>query len=198
MCVICVKKRGIDLPTENQIRTMFRRNPHGSGYMFLNKKNEVEVHKGFMNVEELLRSLKEDKITKDDVIIYHFRIGTQGGNIPELTHPYPYTNDYKNCFLLDFTTCLGIAHNGIIPLTSSRLVKTETNDTIDFITKYLVKIVRNKDDLKDENVLEMIKKLTNSKWAFLNEDGEIALVGDFIEEKNGLLFSNSSYKDWLV
>lgn len=195
MCIICVKKRGVELPTEEQIRTMFTRNSHGGGYMYA-RNGKVECHKGFMNVEEMLNSIKEEKFTNDDVVAFHFRIGTQGANSPQLTHPYPYTEKYEQCFHLDYLTNLGIMHNGIIPLTSTGKKDVKTNDTIDFITQYLVKLIRTEEDLFDKKIHKMIESLTNSKWCLMNGKGDIITIGNFIEEKNGLLFSNNTYKEY--
>ena len=34
MCIICVSKSGVQQPTDTTLRAMFRRNPHGAGYMY--------------------------------------------------------------------------------------------------------------------------------------------------------------------
>ena len=47
MCIICVSKSGVRQPDENTIRTMFRHNPHGAGYMVA-RDGRVIIHKGFM------------------------------------------------------------------------------------------------------------------------------------------------------
>ena len=34
MCIICVSKSGVRQPSDITLRAMFRRNPHGAGYMY--------------------------------------------------------------------------------------------------------------------------------------------------------------------
>ena len=51
MCIICAKKRGVDMPDSNTIRNMFRHNPHGSGFMYA-RDGIVHIEKGFMTEKE--------------------------------------------------------------------------------------------------------------------------------------------------
>lgn len=190
MCIICVKNKGINLPSKKLLKSMFISNPDGAGFMYT-KDGNVYIEKGFMEFEDLEKALNIHNFTKDDVIVYHFRISTQGGVRPELSHPYPLTKYWEKCLSLDLMCKCGIVHNGIIRMTSD-YKETRFNDTIKFITEYLIKLVRNSDDLKNANVLEMIEHLTNSKWALLDGSGTVATIGNFINDK-GLLFSNSSY-----
>ena len=53
MCIICVSKSGVQQPTDTTLRAMFRRNPHGAGYMYA-RDGKVTIHKGFMNIEDFL------------------------------------------------------------------------------------------------------------------------------------------------
>lgn len=192
MCIICAKMAGVELPTEKQIRTMFRNNPHGAGYMVA-RNGRVEIHKGFMSVDEFLRELESANITAADSVVYHFRISTGAGTGPEMTHPFPLNKSLAAMKLLDLSCACGVAHNGIINLTPSDSVYS---DTAHFITEYLAYLIRNDDDMHDDVLLDSIDRLIGaSKLAIMNGDGYIATVGDFIEEDNGLLFSNSTYVD---
>lgn len=192
MCIICVSPKGVRQPSKTQIRTMFYRNPHGAGYMVA-RRGAVEIHKGFMNVGELLRQLDLEKFTEDDVVVYHFRISTQAGNTPFMTHPFPLTSHIDLCEKLDLTCPCGVAHNGIIRMTSTG--DPNYSDTALFITQYMTRIVHTQKDLKDPIILNMLDALTNSRLAILDKSGYIATVGQFIDD-NGLLFSNSSYKNF--
>lgn len=195
MCVICVSEKGVRQPNEKEIRNMWNRNSHGAGYMFYNKEcKSVEIHKGFMNIKDFMRAIENEHFTDDDVVVYHFRISTQAGVNPEMTHPFCFTNDLEMTKVLDARTSLGIAHNGIISMTSTH--NKDYSDTALFIANYLPLIVKDKSDLQNQNVLDMINELISSKMVFLDDDGTITLVGNFIEEKNGLIFSNSSYQGY--
>ena len=190
MCVICLSKAGVRQPNRKEIETMWEANPHGAGYMFV-KDGRVEIHKGFMELNDFIRSVNEEKFTDDDVVVYHFRISTQGGVNPEMTHPFPLSDDLEDMGLLDLACDVGIVHNGIIRLTSC---KSEYSDTALFIAGYLPALIRDPHDITSKDVLRCIKGLAQSKLVLLNGDGEIGVVGDFLADKSGLMFSNNSFK----
>lgn len=191
MCIIAISKKGIRQPNEEEFRTMFERNPHGAGYMFA-RDNRVELHKGFMDFNEFMSAVKREKFTADDVVIYHFRISTQAGVNREMCHPFALTKDITETKALDALCGVGVVHNGIIPLTTSK--DAEYSDTAHFIAEYLPYIVRSKKDLRNPVILEIIHELIQSKMALLDTDGYVATVGKFITESSGLMFSNGTYK----
>lgn len=194
MCIICVSKQGIEQPTADTIRTMFRNNPHGAGYMHV-RNGHVIIHKGFMDCDEFLDQIRLEKFTEDDVVVYHFRISTQAGVNPEMTHPFPLSSETEHLKALDVECSCGIAHNGIISLTSTK-AKTDMSDTALFIQNYVPHILRTPEDLKNPNVLRILQELIGySKLAILDGSGYVATVGHFIEGNNGLLYSNTTYFD---
>lgn len=195
MCIICISNKGTRQPNTKEIRTMWEANPHGAGYMFLNKDNDVEIHKGFMELDDFLRAVKSENFTADDVVIYHFRISTQAGVNPEMTHPFPLSRNIEDMKALDLLCHVGIAHNGIIPLTTDKNDK-EYSDTAHFIAEYLPQILHYPEDLKDDKVLKIIQELAKSKLAILDNTGHIALIGHFITDDSGLIYSNGSYKEY--
>ena len=187
MCVICVSGKGVRQPSESEIRLMFRKNPHGAGYMVADGKS-VRIEKGFMTVEDLLYSLKFEKFGKDDVVVYHFRISTQAGVNPQMTQPFPLTDELDYMKALAVKCRCGIAHNGIIPLTTDPREK-EFSDTAMFIAFYLTELVTRPDDLHDKDVLADIEDLIQSKMVILDGTGELAYVGKFYDF-GGLKCSN--------
>lgn len=192
MCIICISPKGKPQPTKDTMKEMFLNNPHGAGYMFLNKDGNVEIHKGFMTFDEFYRNVKDEQFTKDDVVVYHFRIQTQGGINPYMTHPFPLTKNLEYTKKLDLLCSVGIAHNGIIRLTSDG--DREYSDTAKFITRYLVNLIESPADLDDKKTLETIERLCGSKLAILDITGKVTLIGHFITEKDGIIYSNTSYK----
>ena len=191
MCIICVSKSGVQQPTDTTLRAMFRRNPHGAGYMYA-RDGKVTIHKGFMNIEDFLSAVHAERFTPQDSVVYHFRISTQAGVNPEMTHPFPLSNQREDMKALDVICGCGIAHNGIIRLTTDPTEK-EYSDTAIFITDYLSRIIRKKADLRDPVTLELIWQLAKSKFAIMDNSGYVATVGHFIDD-HGLLFSNDSYQ----
>ena len=177
MCIICVSPAKTRQPSVKTIRTMFEENPHGAGYMYA-RNGMVHISKGYMNIDDFLNALRDEHFTAKDPVVYHFRISTQAGVNPQMTHPFPLSNQR--------------AHNGIIRLTTDPSNK-EYSDTAIFITDYLSAIIRRPDDLKDPQVLQLIHRLAGSKFAIMDGSGYIATVGNFINDK-GLLYSNGSYR----
>ena len=190
MCVICLSHKGVRQPNEQEIRDMWATNPHGAGYM-TTKNGRVEIHKGFMDLKDFLRVIKEENFTDDDLVVYHFRISTQAGVTPEMTHPFPLSDELDDMKLLDCLCSVGIAHNGIISLTSTK--NAEYSDTALFITEYLPALIRDTSDITDKRVKRAIKGLIGSKMVIINGDGDVAVIGDFTANADGLMFSNNHF-----
>lgn len=193
MCIICVSPKGVRQPSIATIRTMFRRNPHGAGYMCV-RDGKVFISKGYMNEEAFVNVIRYERFTPNDPVVYHFRISTQAGINPEMTHPFPLSRRLSDMKALDVECRCGVAHNGIIQLTSDPNNK-EYSDTAIFITEYLSDLIRRPSDLKNKCMLRLVENLAGSKLAIMDASGYIATVGKFINH-DGLLFSNTSYQAW--
>ena len=191
MCIICVSPKRVRQPNVTTIRRMFQNNPDGAGYMVA-RDGKVIISKGFMNVDEYIEAIRAEHFTAKDPVVYHFRISTQAGVNPQMTHPFPLSNRIEHMKVLDVECPCGVAHNGVIRLTTDPRNR-EYSDTALFIANYLSLIIREPGDLKDERVLKLIHRLAGSKLAIMDGSGYIATVGGFINEK-GLLFSNDSYQ----
>lgn len=196
MCIIAVSKKGCKQPTLEQIKNMYDNNPDGAGFMYASG-GVVHIEKGFMTMQSFLNAVKAHKFTADDAVIYHFRISTQAGIKQSMTHPFPLTAHKEYCEKLNCIASVGVAHNGIIRMTSDAK-ETRFSDTVLFITDYMTKLVRKTEDLRDTAILNMIDHLTNSKWALMDGNGDIVTVGHFEKVKGGLLFSNNTYKPFSV
>jgi predicted RNA-binding Zn-ribbon protein involved in translation (DUF1610 family) len=185
MCVIAIKPEGVDLPTEEHLKEMFDANKDGAGFMYVRDKH-VKIRKGFMTLENLVNGLKASNLTKEDVVVYHFRISTSGGISPATTHPFPLTDDYRVMKGLSVDTEVGIAHNGII----STFGKGDVSDTMAFIKEILATDVVKK-NLFDGGVISLIEMALGSfnKMIFLHKDKTFALLGDWFK-KNGMMYSN--------
>ena len=192
MCIICVSPARTRQPSISQIKMMFQSNPHGAGYMYA-RDGRVHIHKGFMDIDSFLSAVKAEHFTAKDSVVYHFRISTQAGVNPEMTHPFPLSNRLPIMKALDVECPCGVAHNGIIRLTSDTSQR-EYSDTALFITRYMAQMVHGLDDLKDAQLLNRIERLAGSKLAIMDGSGYIATIGHFINER-GLLFSNDSYQE---
>jgi hypothetical protein len=91
MCIIAVKKAGIEMPDSKVMDEMFWNNNDGAGFMFVSD-GMVHIRKGYMkflDFEKAITEVDEEIGLKDKPLIMHFRIGTHGKNVPENTHPFP-------------------------------------------------------------------------------------------------------------
>ncbi len=197
MCIILAKKKGVEIPSEDIIKTCFRNNPDGAGFMY-QVGDYVKIEKGFMTVENLLKRLHtlENKIDlKNKSLVIHFRIGTSGKNDKKTTHPFPVSNNEKELTMLSLKSDIGMVHNGVI---FDYVYKNDFSDTQNFV-KDFVSVFKdlNKNFLENENVLALLKKECTSKLCFLDSNDNLYFVGDFIEDiETGLMFSNSTYKEY--
>ena len=198
MCIAVFKPAGQNAPTIETLKQCFKRNPDGAGFMVaINDK--VVIRKGFMkfkDFEKAYKSFFQDVNDKDYSVVYHFRIQTQGGAQPMLTHPYPLTRSYAEMRKLDNECEIGVAHNGIISLTSEYGVK-DRNDSMTFISEYLVDIIHgNHYWSKKPEKVRLVNRLLGggypNKLAILSKTGYCALIGNWIKD-NGIYYSNTSY-----
>jgi len=195
MCIIVYKPLNVAFPTKKTLKTCFDNNSDGAGFMYA-VNNKVYIEKGFMGFKSFHKALKQVRMNYGDDIPYvlHFRISTQGGTKQELCHPYPLSSKMEDLKKLNYSADIGIAHNGIIDLTTSYYAKTDYNDTMKFITDYLSLIIKNRNFYKDEDTLTLIERLVDSKLAILDGSGRCTLIGTFTED-SGLYYSNSTYKE---
>lgn len=178
MCIIAIKKKGVKFPQVETIKTMCDNNPDGFAIVYHIKGQEVQCMRSLKSddVYALYRKLLKHSYKKVSFFM-HARIKTHG------------TININNCHGWHSDECnVYFAHNGILS-------------------------IKNRDDMTDsETFLRDIftpayimggwpaAKLTidacigTSKFVFMNEEGEIAHFGNYIES-DGMLYSNSTYKE---
>lgn len=193
MCIICCKPKGIAMPSDTYIENMWCHNSDGAGVMYT-KNGKVIIDKGYMSLEALKAALKkiakEVDLTKEAMVL-HFRIGTAGGNTPQNTHPFPVMDSIGALKKLKMSVPIGVAHNGIIPVTPRT---KDISDTMEYVASQLAPLYRAVPKFyHDKNLMTLVKNAIKSKMAFLIGDGSIYTIGDFEEEEGGLLFSNHTY-----
>lgn len=204
MCVIAVKPKGVDLPKDDVLQSMWNTNKDGAGFMY-NRNGKVHIKKGFMTFDdfknalmETYRALQADAINlKDDVsFVYHFRIATHGTIRPENTHPFPVTDNIDELKALEFTTNLAMAHNGVI----SQVEADKTNDLTDTATfiKDIVAPISHYTKvhfLQIPNVLKAFGSIVGySRLAFLDGEGNVIKVGNWQDGEDGLCYSNKNHE----
>lgn len=196
MCIIAICKSGVPFPTEDTIENMWYRNPDGAGIMYTDGSGKVVIDKGYMTLKEFearIDRLKQEIDVTAESVVLHFRIGTAGGNTPENTHPFPISKKVEMLQSLYVRSDIGVAHNGIIHI--DRPIKS-ISDTMEYIRSNLSYLYhRQKKFYKNDKCMAEIKAEITSKMAFLLPDRSVYTIGDFITEKDGMVYSNTSYEE---
>lgn len=204
MCIISVAPKGVKKDTEevyNFIRQGAKSNSSGSGFMFKRSgSNVVNIDKGYFNVEELIKSLKEYNLQEDDELVVHHRIPTSG-NVNNLNcHPFVISTKHNEVIMLKGEInkpCM--AHNGVF----SKIDKYESlnkdfSDTYTFAKhimskKPIMSIFLHERDLFDVCMDNIIGR---DKIAILFPDRDIEMVGNWVKD-NGYFHSNTGYKSYI-
>ena len=191
MCIIAYKPVGAKFPTKNQFKTMFRNNPDGAGFMF-SDGDSVTIKKGFMTYSEFRNAFAPYKDMTDNAFVFHFRIATHGGVNEAMTQPFPLSAKSKKLRSTDTRAAVGIAHNGIIPLTTDA---RKMSDTAAFIRDYMTRIYNPQKGF-DDITLNIIESCIASRMVILEPSGVAHILGHGWKKSGGLYFSNDSYIDY--
>lgn len=195
MCIAIYKPENEDFPSKKTLQRCFEANPDGAGYM-LAHGDKVHIRKGFATFNAFWKDLRNirDKVTDTPPFVLHFRISTQAGVRPDCTHPFPLSKNMADLRALRATADIGIAHNGVISLTSHGWNKTITySDTMEFITDYAAKLIKGRDWHKDRDLVEVIEDMAASRLAILDGGGKCILLGSGWRQDGGVWYSNASY-----
>lgn len=171
MCVIIIKKKGVELPSEHELRLAFEHNPHGCGFVSSNG-----VYWRGMRFDIFYKMLQ--KVRVEDACIIHFRLATHGSHKVSNCHPFKQGNLY-------------FAHNGVLPVrTKDDMTDSETvfrnvlipaAEIFGFGTQAFDSVVN--------------RNIYSSKFAFM-KDGEVRFYGSWIREDNGLIWSNLNHRGY--
>lgn len=192
MCVIAYKPLNVAFPEEKILQNCFENNSDGAGFMY-SFQGEVHIKKGYQSFKAFMTALNASRAITGDKVPYvmHFRIATQGYE-KTMTHPFPLSGKMNNLKKLKVKCNIGVAHNGILDITSDG-AKTYS-DTMKFITDYLSLIIRGYDWYKDKRTCQLIERLIEgSRLAILDKNGHCQLMGKGWEESNGVHYSNHSW-----
>lgn len=189
MCIIVAIPAGVKMPAEETIRNCFNSNSDGAGFMYADGK-VVRIRKGFMTYAEFVKALDDEEIPEDTGVVLHFRIATHGKVQPSCCHPFPISANPADLKALRIDARWGVAHNGVI---SGRSTSADWSDTMDFITDVMAPLAKmNPNFMHNEHAIDLLDGACQSKLAILDNAGDIALVGTFIEDE-GVFYSNTYY-----
>jgi hypothetical protein len=192
MCIIAYKPLNVAFPEEKILQNCFENNSDGAGFMY-SYQGEVHIKKGYQTFKGFMNALNASRAITGDKVPYvmHFRIATQGYE-KTMTHPFPLSGKMNNLKKLKVKCNIGVAHNGILDITSDG--SHQYSDTMKFITDYLSLIIRGYDWYEDKRTCQLIERLIEgSRLAILDKNGHCELMGKGWEESDGVHYSNHSW-----
>lgn len=176
MCIIAIKPAGTPRPNNEMFKNMCRRNPDGFGMVTWDPKKGLEVKKT-MSEEEYMKWVSE--VSEETPAIFHMRIATHGSVKKKNCHPF-IADDRSWAF----------AHNGILSIQNEKDM-TDSETFFRRIAMPMIKAGHTPGNMTFDAMVATI--IGSSKFAFINDKGKLFSYGNYIE-KDGLLFSNSSYE----
>lgn len=194
MCVIAVKARGLQFPEKRYLQNCFDNNDDGAGFMYPHQ-GAVHIRKGYKTFDSFWRALNKvrKEVGDNAPFVMHFRVATQGFETG-MTHPFPLADNYDIMKKMSVKCGIGIAHNGIIQMTSDG--SKEYSDTMKFIKDYMSVLIRGFNWRKNDRIKNAIEGMTaGNKFAVMDKHGNVDLLGKgwLKEPVSGCEFSNSSY-----
>ena len=196
MCIIVYKPKGIAYPSRDTLARCFDANDDGAGYMYTDA-GRVHIRKGYMSFKDFEKALSATrrKIGDDAPVVLHFRISTQAGLRKDCCHPFPLSKKMYDLRKLKTDARIGVAHNGIISLTSTYAKGVTHSDTMEFITDYMSLIIKREEDLRDADKRLLIERLADGSRLAIMHDKDVELIGGGWIEDAGIYYSNASYRE---
>ena len=201
MCLVSVLPKGtekLSKEVESFVDKGITTNDHGSGIMW--KKNGtkfVNIKKGLNSFDAIMEAIEKSKVTVDDELVIHHRIGTCGEKTALNTHPFLVSPDKT---IMENTSgkfqLPAMAHNGIFHAFTNK--NSRYNDTFHFVNEFLA-LPGLMTLLKEQP--EKFRQLFSDKigfnrLAFLFPDRDVLMLGDFVK-CNGYFHSNDGFKEYV-
>lgn len=175
MCVIIVKKKGVEMPSERELRLAYEYNPHGCGFVSSNG-----LYWRGMDFEEFLRRV--GGVSKEDACIIHFRIATHGSIGPKNCHPFRGELNGEPVYF---------AHNGVLPIRP----KGDVTDSEAEFRDVLLPAMGTFGYRSSEFSRLVARVIHTSKFAFMYR-GEARVFGRWFRDSDGLLWSNLNHRSY--
>lgn len=201
MCLISVCPKGTAKYTDEVkefIRNGFISNPDGSGFMYKrNGENYIHVEKGFFNFEKLMTAIAKAKLTDNDELVIHHRIGTSGKVTEANTHPFVVSHLHETvCSTSSRINKPCLVHNGYFSDLYEYMQKNpDFSDTYAF-SRYVMPNVIDLYALEPKLFRKALSGIVgSSKICLLFPYRDLIMSGTFTED-NGYFHSNGGYKSW--
>ena len=168
MCVICIKPKGAQMPSNEIINAMFSANHDGCGFC-----TPTLSYKG-LSIASFLREIK--KVPDSEPCIMHFRWATHGSVKRSNCHPF-----------YDENTQTWFAHNGVLDI---RPVGDMTDSETAF--RYIIAPKIALYGFGSKEVEDAVKDVIGgSRFAFLQGDN-VSMYGNFYN-RFGCFYSNLNF-----
>ena len=165
MCVICIKNRGVEMPTDDILKLMYMANREGCGFC-----TPTLSYKG-LSFDSFMKKIRQVK--RDEPCLIHFRLATHGS--VKTSNCHPFYDRQTNTFFM---------HNGVLGISA----KKDMTDSETAFREYFLPVIRTY-GLYSRELKETVSKIIGgSRFAFM-QDGDLRVFGDF-QEYRGLYFSN--------
>lgn len=172
MCVICIKNKGVEMPSRELLKAMYNANREGCGFC-----TPTMSYKG-LSFDTFMKKIQS--VRKEEPCLIHFRLATNGSVRKGNCHPF--YDKVSDTFFM---------HNGILSVPA----KKDMTDSETAFREYLQPIIRAY-GLYSKELKEMVSYIIGgSRFAFMQGE-DIRAFGDFKEYK-GLYFSNLRFMYYL-
>lgn len=181
MCLIIFSPKGKKIPPEH-IKYAARVNDDGIGIMW-RTKGRVFYWKGLFKPEDAIDFLEKEVYTEEglECVAVHLRYATHGGIRTGLCHPFV-LNEHGAC----------VMHNGVLGIKMPEHYKG--SDTSWFVYTRIGALDPNWLD-NEPLVNQIISETSPSRMLYLYPDNWMH-TGAWIEEKDGILYSNDGYEGY--
>ena len=164
MCVIIIRQAGNPMPSDAELKRAYSMNPHGCGFVSKSMKFKS------LSFSNFLKRLHE--VPQNENCIIHFRYATNGSVCRQNCHPFTKKG-------------ISFAHNGILSI----MPDGDRTDSETAFRNIIYPCIHQHGFDSDELRLAVEEIIGLSKFALMNENGEIRLYGDF-KAHDGRLYSN--------
>lgn len=195
MCIIAYVPAGKKI-SEETIKTMFLNNPDGAGIMWKpNGKDEVQIRKGFMKVDDLIKAFKEIPQKCERAI--HCRIATAGKISVDCCHPFPIRPKVDSMRNAVDKCTNALMHNGVIEYANPPMgIKATYSDSMNFSAKFLFPL--SKAGLLDKEFIQtLIENSTPSRLLIMRKGRETLMFGSWVFEDD-VYYSNTTFKPYVA
>ena len=200
MCVINLSKANQPIPTKDQFKRMWDRNPDGAGIILDLGNGQVMYKKGLMTFNEFMDAVDEiqsEHNLVESACAFHFRIKTSGKVDAPTTHPFLLSPRYQDLRKLEYRGNMPVMmHNGTIPKFGGWL-DALSSDTQDFAATIGYTMLRkNKRGKKPSKTMLKAAEATigASRVVVFYGDNDPVAIGDW-KESEGLCVSNTLWSN---